>query len=81
MNHHFSKKKIKLRNFFQNVLLYFRAHIRQTGHIVVMTKDGSNKIVNSITSSESLCYLGCFHVCDNVNKPNFIYCSPGYRTD
>ena len=35
----------KMHYFFKNLLLYSHAYIRQTKYIVMMTKEGSTKIV------------------------------------
>ena len=37
---------VKMGYFFQNLLLYSQALIRQTKYIIMMTKEGSTKIVN-----------------------------------
>ena len=37
---------VKMHYFFKNFLHYFKALIRQTKYIVMMTKEGSTKIVN-----------------------------------
>ena len=39
---------VKLHYFFNNLLLYSQAYIKQTKCIVMMTKEGYNKIVNFI---------------------------------
>ena len=41
--------KVKLHYFFQNLLLYSQALIRQTKSTVMMTNEGSTKIVNVMT--------------------------------
>ena len=35
---------VKVYYFFKNLLLYSQAYIRQTKYIVMMTKEGSNKL-------------------------------------
>ena len=40
---------VKLHYFIINLLLYSQAHIRQTKFVVMMTKEGSIKIVNFMT--------------------------------
>ena len=37
---------VKIHYFFKNLLLYSQAYIRKTKYIVIMTKEGSTKIVN-----------------------------------
>ena len=37
---------IKMHYFFNNLLLYFQALIRQTKYVVMMIKEGSSKDVN-----------------------------------
>ena len=44
--------------FFKNVLLYSQALIRQTKYVVVMTKEGSTKIVNFMTPGAGVLVLG-----------------------
>ena len=39
---------VKMHYFFKNILLYSQALIRHTKYIVMMTKEGSTKIVNFI---------------------------------
>ena len=39
---------VKLHYFFNNLLLYSQALIKQTKYIVMMTKEGCTKIVNFI---------------------------------
>ena len=40
---------VKMHYFFKNRLLYSQAYIRQTKYVVMMTKEGSTKIVNFMT--------------------------------
>ena len=40
---------VKMHYFFKNLLLYSQAWIRQTKYIVMMTIEGSNKIVTFMT--------------------------------
>ena len=42
----FGVKSVKLMYFFKNLLLYSGVWFRQTKYIVMMTKEGSTKIVN-----------------------------------
>ena len=40
---------VKKYYFFNNLLLYSQAYIRKTKYVVMMTKEGSTKIVNFMT--------------------------------
>ena len=53
---------VKMHYFFKNLLLYSHAYIRQTKYIVVMTKEGSTKIVNFMTPGAGAFVLGCGHI-------------------
>ena len=44
--------------FFKNLLLYSQALIRQTKYDVMMTKEGSTKIVNFMTPGAGVLVLG-----------------------
>ena len=48
--------------FFKNHLLYSHECIRQTKYIVVMTKEGSTKIVNFMTPRPGVLVLGPGHI-------------------
>ena len=52
---------VKLHYFFKNLLLYSQALIRQTKYAVMMTKEGSIKIVNFITHEAGVLVLGHGH--------------------
>ena len=41
---------VKIHYFFKNLLLYSQAYIRQTMYKVMMTKEGSTKILTFMTS-------------------------------
>ena len=41
--------------FLKNLLLYSQAFIRQTKYVVMMTKEGSTKIVNFMTPGTGSC--------------------------
>ena len=57
----FRVKSVKLMYFFENLLLYSRAWFIQTKCIVIMNKEVSNKIVNSMTPWTGVLVLeGCF---------------------
>ena len=40
---------LKVHYFFKKFFLYYHAYISQTKYIVIMTKEGSTKIVNFMT--------------------------------
>ena len=50
---------VKIHYFFKNLLLYFKAQVRQTEGIVMMSKEGSTKIVNFMTPRAGILVLGC----------------------
>ena len=54
--------RVKMHYFFKNLLLYSQAQIRQTKYIVVMTKEGSNKIVNFMTPEAGVLMLERGHI-------------------
>ena len=43
---------VKLHYFFTNILLYTQALIRQNKYVVMMTNEGSPKIVNFMNSGQ-----------------------------
>ena len=45
----FGVKSVQLLYFLKNLPLYSQALIRQTKYVVMMTKEGSSKIVNFMT--------------------------------
>ena len=49
---------VEIHYFFKNLLLYSQAQIRQTEGIVMMSKEGSNKIVNFMTPKAGILVLG-----------------------
>ena len=53
---------VKMHYFFKNLLLYSQAQNRKTKYIVMITKEGSTKIVNFMTSGADVFVLGCVHV-------------------
>ena len=57
--------------FFKNLLLYSHAYIRQTKYIVVMTKEGSTKIVTFMTRGAGVFVLGCGHISHIVKMHYF----------
>ena len=54
----FGLKSVKLMYFLKNLLLYSQALIRQTKYVVMMTKEGSTKIVNFMTHRAGVLMLG-----------------------
>ena len=54
----FGVKSEKLLYFLKNLLLYSQALIRQTKYVVMMTKEGSSKIVNFMTPGAGVLVLG-----------------------
>ena len=52
----------KLHYFFKNLLLYCQVLIRQIKYAVIMTKEGSTKIINFITPGAGVLVLGCGHI-------------------
>ena len=48
--------------FLKNLLLYYQALIRQTKYVVMMTKEGSTKIVNFMTPGAGVLVLGRGHM-------------------
>ena len=53
---------VKMHYFFKNHLLYSQECIRQTKYTVVMTKEGSTKIVNFMTPRPGVLVLGPGHI-------------------
>ena len=48
--------------FFKYLLLYSQAKIKQTMYIVMMTKEGSTKIINFVTPGAGVLMLGPGHI-------------------
>ena len=65
-------KSVKLMYFFKNLLLYSGAWFRQTKYIVIMTKEGSTKIVNFMTPRAGVLVLGCGHISHIVKMHYFL---------
>ena len=53
---------VKLHYFFKTLLLDSQALIRQTKYVVMMTKEGSTKIVNFMTPGTGVLVLGHGHI-------------------
>ena len=57
--------------FLKNLLLYSQALIRQTKYVLMMTKEGSTKIVNFMTPGAGVLVLGCGHISHIVKMHYF----------
>ena len=57
--------------FLKNLLLYSQALIRQTKYVVMMTKEGSTKIVNFMTPGVGVLMLGRVHISHRVKMHYF----------
>ena len=57
--------------FFKNLLLYSQALIRQTKYVVMMTKEGSTKIVNFMTPGVGVVVLRRGHISHIMNMHYF----------
>ena len=62
---------VKMYYFFKNLLLNSQAHIRQTNYVVMMTKEGSTKIVNFMTPGVGVLVLGYGYISHIVNMHYF----------
>ena len=58
--------------FFKNLLLYSQAYIRQTKYIIMMTKEGSTKIVTFMTPRAGVLALGRGHI-SHIMEMHFSY--------
>ena len=67
----FGVKSVKLMYFFKNLLLYSQALIRQTKYVVMMTIEGSTKIVNFMTPGVGVLVLGRGHISHIVKMHYF----------
>ena len=59
-------KSVKLMYFVENIILYFGAWFRQTKYKVMMTKEGSTKFVNFMTTWAGVLVLGHGHISHTV---------------
>ena len=57
--------------FLENFLLYVVAWYRQTKCVLVLTKEGSTKIVNFMTPRAGVLVLGCGHISHIVKMHYF----------
>ena len=71
MGGNFWVKSVKLMYFLKNLLLYSQALIRQTKYVVIMTKEGSIKIVNLMTPGVWVLVLGRGHISHIVKMHYF----------
>ena len=62
---------VKMHYFFKNLLLNSQALIRQTKYVVVMTKEGSTKIVNLMTPGAGVRVLRRGHISHRVKMHCF----------
>ena len=53
---------VKMHYFFKNLHFNSQALIRQTKYVVMMTKEGSTKIVNFMTPEAGVLVLGRGHI-------------------
>ena len=53
---------VNMHFFFKNLLLYSQTLISQTKYVVMMTKEGSTKIVNFMTPRAGILVLGRGHI-------------------
>ena len=58
--------------FLKNLLLSSQALIRQTKYVVMMTKEGSTKIVNFITPGAGVLALGRGHI-SHIMKMHYFF--------
>ena len=66
---------MKMHTFFKNLLLYTQAQIRQTEGRVMMTKEGSTKIVNFIILRAGVLVIGHGHI-SHIMKMNYFLNNP-----
>ena len=64
--------RVKMHYFFKNLLLYFQALMKQTKYVVMMTKEGSTKIVNFMSPGAGVLVLGCGHISHRVKMHYFV---------
>ena len=62
---------VKMHYFFKNIL-YSHAFIRQTKYIVMMTKEGSTKILNFMIPWAGVFVLGCGHI-SHIVKMHYLF--------
>ena len=62
---------VKMNYFFSNLLLDSQALVRQTMYMVIMTTEGSTRIINFMTMGHVF-VMGHGHISQIVNMCNFI---------
>ena len=75
---------VKINYLYESLPLYSHAQIKQIGGIVMMSKEGSNKIVNFITPREGILVLGHGQISHLEKKHYFfknLFSSLGHRSD
>ena len=75
---------VKMHYFFKSLLIYSHAYIRKTKFIVLMTKEGSTKIVNYMTPGAGIFVLRCGHMIHIVNMHYFLkifFSTPRHRSN
>ena len=68
----FGVKSVKFMYFLKNLLFYSGGLFRQTKYIVIMTREGSTKIVNVMTSRTGVLVLGCGHI-SHIVKTHYFF--------
>ena len=63
---------VKMHHFFKKNFIYSQTSIRQTKYLVMITNEGSTKIVNFMTPWEGVLVLGCGHINHTV-KINYFF--------
>ena len=63
---------VKVYYFLKNLLLYSHAYIRQTKYIVMMTNEGSPKLIDFMTPGTGLIVERRGHIC-HVVKMHYIF--------
>ena len=69
---YFGVKSVKFMYFFKNFLFYSGGLFRQTKYIVIMTREGSTKIVIVMTSRTGVLVLGCGHI-SHIVKTHYFF--------
>ena len=80
----FGVKSVKLIYFLKNLLLYVEALIRQTKYVVMITKEGSTKIVIFMTPGAGVLVLERGHI-SHIVKMHYsfkiFFSTPKHSTD
>ena len=75
------RQTVKMHYFFKNRLFYSQAQIRQTKYLVMMTKEGSTKIVNFMTHGAGVLVLGCGHIVKMHYFFKIFFSTPRHRSN